>query len=80
MVILNGWMEDGRITLSVTDDGVGMRAQEREPEGHGSHYGMTNISERLKLFFQEEIPVQVESSPGVGTCIIINIPVRKNCK
>ena len=24
MVILNGWMEDGRITLSVTDDGPGM--------------------------------------------------------
>lgn len=77
-VILNGWMEDGRITLSVTDDGVGMHGQKRESkDGGGSHYGMTNIAERLRLFYGEEIPLQVESSPGVGTCVIINIPVRR---
>lgn len=77
IVILNGWMEDGRITLSVTDDGVGMREQKQERNVSGSHYGMTNIAERLKLFFGEEIPLQVESSPGVGTCVIINIPIKR---
>ena len=76
-VLLNGWMEDERITLSVTDDGVGMQEKGKETDKGGSHYGMVNIAERLKLFFGEEIPVQVESSPGVGTCVIINIPVRR---
>lgn len=76
-VILNGWMEDGRITLSVTDNGVGMREQSKEKAADGSHYGMINISERLKLFYGEEIPVQVESSPGVGTCVIISVPVKR---
>lgn len=38
---------------------------------------MKNIEERLKLFFEEEIPIQIESSLGVGTCVIINIPAKK---
>lgn len=76
IVILNGWLEDGRITLSVTDDGTGMREEDKAKPHSGSHYGMENIAQRLELFFGEEIPIQVESSPGVGTCIVINIPVK----
>lgn len=76
MVILNGWMEDGRITLSVTDDGEGMTREDKEKSHHGSHYGLSNIEHRLKLFFGECIPVQIESSPGIGTCVIINIPMK----
>ena len=76
MVILNGWMEDGRITLSVTDDGEGMTREDKEKSHQGSHYGLSNIEHRLKLFFGECIPVQIESSPGIGTCVIINIPMK----
>lgn len=76
-VILTGWMEDGRITLSVTDDGEGMTEEDKQKRHQGSHYGLSNIEHRLKLFFGEQIPVQIESSPGIGTCVIINIPVRK---
>ena len=75
-VILNGWMEDGRITLSVTDDGEGMREEDKKKSGQGSHYGLTNIEHRLGLFFGESIPVQIERSPGIGTCVIINIHGR----
>ncbi len=76
MIILNGWMEDGRVTLSVTDDGEGMTQEDRQKSHKGSHYGLKNIEHRLELFFGESIPVQTESSPGIGTCVIINIPVR----
>ena len=76
IVILNGWLEDGRITLSVTDDGTGMREEDKAKPHSGSHYGMENIAQRLELFFGEEIPIQVESSLGVGTCIVINIPAK----
>lgn len=41
VVILNGWQEDGRITLSVTDDGDGMTVEDREKSPGGSHYGRT---------------------------------------
>lgn len=76
VVILNGWQEDGRVTLSVTDDGDGMTAKDKEKSYRGSHYGLTNIEHRLELFFGERIPVQIESSLGIGTCVIINIPMR----
>lgn len=81
-VILNGWAEDGRITLSVTDDGTGIQKDAQKKSGAGSHYGMENIAKRLKLFYGEEIPIVVESSPGVGTCIIINIPIvaKEECE
>lgn len=77
MILLNGWMEDGRVTLSVTDDGEGMTEEDKEKSHQGSHYGLKNIEHRLELFFGERIPVQTESSPGIGTCVIINIPIRK---
>lgn len=76
VIILNGWLEDGRITLSVTDDGEGMTQEDMKKSHQGSHYGLTNIEHRLELFFGEIIPVQIESSPGIGTCVIISIPVR----
>ena len=38
---------------------------------------MKNIEKRLSLYYGEEIPIQIESSPGVGTCVIISIPVRR---
>lgn len=76
VVMLNGWIEDGRITLSVTDDGTGMREEDKTRPHTGSHYGMGNIAQRLELFYGEKIPIQVESSLGIGTCIVINIPAK----
>lgn len=76
IVMLNGWIEDGRITLSVTDDGTGMREEDKSKPHTGSHYGMDNIAQRLELFYGEKIPIQVESSLGIGTCIVINIPAK----
>ena len=75
-IILSGWMEEDRITLSVTDDGEGMTEDDKRKSHQGSRYGMANIEHRLELFFGESIPVQIESSPGIGTCVIINIPMR----
>lgn len=77
VVILSGWREEERIILAITDDGKGIVPQERMQTESGSHYGMKNIEKRLELFYGEKIPIQIESSPGIGTCIIINIPIRK---
>ena len=77
VVILSGWREEERIILAITDDGKGIAPQDRMQTESGSHYGMKNIEKRLELFYGEKIPIQIESSPGIGTCIIINIPIRK---
>lgn len=79
-VKLTGFGEEDEIILSVTDDGVGMRDQIPRKESGGSHYGLKNIEERLSLFFGKEISVQVESAPGIGTCVMICIPKREDEK
>ncbi len=64
----------------MTDDGDGMTVEDREKSPGGSHYGLSNIEHRLELFFGERIPVQIESSLGIGTCVIISIPMRSGEK
>ncbi len=78
VIVLNGWLEDDRIILSVTDDGTGMEKDNKNLNNpKGSRYGMGNIEKRLNLFYGEEIKLQIDSSMGIGTCVSINIPMRK---
>lgn len=74
VIVVNGWIEDERIVLSVTDDGVGMNEKTSDNK-EGSNYGLKNIEKRLSLFYQEDITIHVESSMGIGTCVYINIPM-----
>lgn len=75
VVAVNGWMEEEHITLSVTDDGNGMNAQQIENlSNEGNHYGLSNVKRRLALYYKKEIPIHIESSPGIGTCVYIEIP------
>ncbi|MDO4267382.1 MAG: sensor histidine kinase [Eubacteriales bacterium] len=77
-------MEKGRIFLTVSDDGPGMTAEELEAvrrfevrtNGHG--IGLKNIYERLHLAFGEEAVFVVESAPGEGTSIRIEIPACRD--
>ncbi len=77
IIRVNGWIEEKRILLTVTDDGKGMDKENVVSEKPGgSHYGMRNIEKRLKLYYREDIKLHIDSSPGIGTCVSINIPVR----
>lgn len=76
-ITVQGFLDEGRILLSVTDDGAGMNVQESSYKSKGSHYGMMNIEKRLSLFYGEEIFLQIDSSMGIGTCVSLNIPIRK---
>lgn len=77
-IILSGWSEEERIILSVTDDGAGIKkAENSSSNSNGSHYGMSNIEKRLSLFYGENIKLQIDSSLGIGTCVSLDIPMRK---
>lgn len=68
---------DGRwMTLSVLDNGVGMEnSEEMLQKGSGSHYGMKNIEQRLALFYDTDIHIQVDSETGLGTCVSMTLPI-----
>ncbi len=38
------------------------------------HIGMSNVNQRLKLYFGEESGVFVESSEGIGTRVTLRFP------
>jgi two-component system LytT family sensor kinase len=64
---------DSRLLLSVEDDGVGI------PESKlatllDQGIGVSNVSERLKVLFGSDHKMNIDSQPGRGTRIEIEIP------
>ncbi len=57
-----------RLTLSVTDDGVGFLARTRRGDGHG----VIGMRERAKLLGGR---LEVSSAPGKGTRLVTRVPV-----
>jgi two-component system, LytTR family, sensor kinase len=73
MIRLASQIVDGRLRLLVEDDGVGI------PEAKLAimferGIGVSNINERLKLFFGGDYRMWIDSKPGQGTRIEIEIP------
>jgi two-component system sensor histidine kinase YesM len=68
--------EDSRITITVSDNGVGMPEEVAEQilTGSSKGYGVKNVNERIKHFYGEEYGITVKSIEGKGTDIIIEIP------
>ena len=63
----------GRLTVEVIDDGVGI-AELRRRDILESGIGMSNINERLKVLYGQDFSLQVDSRPGQGTSIRVEIP------
>jgi two-component system sensor histidine kinase YesM len=77
---ITGKLEKDRITLTVSDDGVGIPAEylkdiltgSSASEAHG--YGIKNINERLKINYGGESGLEYQSVESEGTTVIIRIP------
>lgn len=84
-----GRLKDGRIRVSVRDDGLGMdsgrleeiagtlrlrQEPEREQEGDSTGIGMLNIYRRMKLFYGEEAEMNVSSRHRQGTVVTLTFP------
>ena len=76
------WQEEDAIMLRVKDDGLGMSAEALEAlrgqidarEVHErKSYGVTNVIERLQLFYHDRCRFDIESAPNEGTCVTIEI-------
>lgn len=77
-----GRQEDGKIRLSVIDNGIGMSKEEVEflltdssrVHKHGSGVGLVNVNHRIQILFGKEYGLQVESEPDEGTTVSILMP------
>jgi two-component system LytT family sensor kinase len=64
---------NGRLMIEVIDDGVGITEQ-RQTEVYESGIGISNVRERLKVVYGQDFLMKIDSQPGKGTAICIEIP------
>ncbi len=83
---------DGFAIISIWDNGKGMSretvneilngdiVERNDREGrHGGHtngIGLNNIISRLKIFYSRENILEINSEPGQGTEVVLNIPME----
>ena len=64
---------ESRLVLRVEDDGVGI-PESRLATLRQQGIGVSNVSERLEVLFGKDHRMDIDSRPGVGTSIEIEIP------
>jgi two-component system LytT family sensor kinase len=72
-ILLASHIVDGRLRLVVEDNGVGI-PEARLATLLAQGIGVSNINERLKLFFGSSYRMWIDSRPGQGTRIEIELP------
>jgi two-component system, LytTR family, sensor kinase len=72
-ITLRSSRKNGRLTVEVIDDGVGI-PEDRRLEVYDSGIGISNVRERLKVLYGQESTFTIESKPGKGTSIRFEIP------
>jgi two-component system LytT family sensor kinase len=76
-VTLRSRLEGDRVLIEVADDGVGMGNRPATAlSSAGAGIGMKNVQERLEVLYGNQARFSVESSPGRGTLVSIEIPAN----
>jgi len=64
---------EGRLQIEIEDNGVGI-AEEKLPDVYVEGIGLSNVRERLRVLYGADFGLKIESQPGQGTLIRIDIP------
>lgn len=83
VIRIGGETDGSQVELTVTDNGLGMTEEElgrlrQEMDSkiikESSHIGLTNVNQRIKLYFGEEYGISLECREGTGTIVYIRFP------
>src|SRR6266404_1646306 len=64
---------DGRLRIEIEDNGVGI-SEEKMPHVYVEGIGLSNVRERLRVLYGTDFRLEIESRPGEGTIIRIEVP------
>src|SRR5712672_3046360 len=70
---LHADQRDGRLHVEIEDNGVGI-PEERMPHVYVEGIGLSNVRERLRVLYGTDFRLEIESRPGEGTIIRIEVP------
>lgn len=83
-ILIQGEYYQDEVTISVTDDGIGMSRSVFEEVLSGKKggadkesFGMKSVSERLRLYYKERGNMEL-SPTAIGTSIVLSIDMRKS--
>lgn len=77
---------EAKLCFTVQDDGVGMSEEscrevlsEMAAFDHvqGKGYALRNIREQIRITYGEEYGISMDSSPGVGTTVVLEVPLER---
>lgn len=79
---VEGRLEDGKVILTVEDNGIGIPQEEVDllltdngrVHKKGSGVGLVNVNNRIQILFGKAYGLRIESEPDVGTRVTICIP------
>ena len=84
-VELKAYIHEGHLVMICRDDGAGMTPaalselgrllEQKEPPGR--HSGLYNIHRRIQLLYGHLYGVEIRSTEGHGTTLIVNLPARR---
>lgn len=83
-ILILGELFEDEVTISVTDDGVGMSQQlfenilcEKRKCANQESFGLKSVAERMRLFYGNNTKVELSEMP-IGTSIVLTISLRKD--
>lgn len=89
-IAIRGWMEESAIVIEVSDDGKGIAEEQlakirrslddydEMPVGSTEHgIGISNLNARLKLLYERQGSMTIESAPDIGTVVRIEVDAIK---
>jgi signal transduction histidine kinase len=75
-VVVRAWRSAGRLTITVSDDGVGVPAQGSPSPTAGNGVGLRNTRARLRQLYGTDHTFSVGPSADGGTVVLLEIPYR----
>lgn len=69
-LMISGERDNDELVFVIKDNGAGM-AHEEWKKG----YGLTNVRQRIRLYYGEEYDLQVSSTVGEGTSVTVRLPL-----
>lgn len=81
-ITVRGYIKNGDIFIDVTDNGLGMPVEttdfiltdEKRVHKKGSGIGLSNVHQRIQLYFGKEYGLLIESELDEGTTVHIHLP------
>ncbi|MDR1569304.1 MAG: sensor histidine kinase [Oscillospiraceae bacterium] len=88
MIVIKLESREERLYVTVADAGAGMTAErvanvramleQSAPAGSDSGFGLYNVDRRIKLYYGQDEGVRIVSSPGEGTRVCFDVPLKRS--